>query len=66
MDPLSPAFHRITNNPLLFALFKYTEPWLQEYNTMDLPKELTNAGFRNIQVQSNSPRHRTLVAFADK
>ncbi len=63
MDPTSPGFQRIAQNPLLFALFKSTEPWLQEYATLDLEAELYAAGFSKVGVRENSPRHRTVVAF---
>lgn len=66
MDPEAPAFQRIVNNPMLFALFKSTEPWLQDYVSLELTKELREAGFKDIEVRSNSPRHRTVVAVVDK
>ncbi len=65
MDPLSSAFQRVAQNPFAFAAFKSTEPWLQEYVRMDLLQALKDAGFTRISVQSNSPRHRTVVAFKD-
>lgn len=37
-----------------------------DYFTLDLGPELVAAGFRNPEVRSNSPRHRTCVAFVDK
>lgn len=63
MNPLSPGFQRIGKNPMLFALFKSTEPWLQDYVTLDLQKELYAAGFSKVGIRENSPRHRTVVAF---
>ncbi|KAM3575543.1 hypothetical protein VYU27_002535 [Nannochloropsis oceanica] len=63
MDPTAMAFQRIVNNPMLFALFKSTEPWLKEYVVLDLPSELQAAGFSRMDVKGNSPRHRTVVAF---
>jgi hypothetical protein len=63
MNPFSPSFQRITRNPLLFALFKSTEPWLQEYVQLDLEAELHAAGFSKVGIRENSPRHRTVVAF---
>ncbi|EWM28201.1 methyltransferase type 11 [Nannochloropsis gaditana] len=63
MDPTAPAFQRIVKNPMLFALFKSTEPWLKEYVVLDLPSELARAGFSHMDVRGNSPRHRTVVAF---
>lgn len=63
MNPGSPSFLRLIRNPLLFALFKSTEPWLQEYVTLDLENELRAAGFSKVETRENSPRHRTVVAF---
>lgn len=63
MNPSAPAFQRIGKNPMLFALFKSTEPWLQEYVTLDLEAELYAAGFSKVGFRENSPRHRTVVAF---
>jgi len=63
MDPTAPAFQRIVKNPMLFALFKSTEPWLKEYVVLSLPSELQAAGFSRMDVKGNSPRHRTVVAF---
>ncbi|CBJ30227.1 Methyltransferase type 11 [Ectocarpus siliculosus] len=66
MNPQSPAFQKLANNPFAFAGFKSTEPYLQEYISLDLGKELEAAGFRNPEVRSNSTRHRTCVAYVDK
>jgi len=63
MDPNSSIFRKIASNPFAFTAFKSTEPWIQEYISMDLVKTLERSGFSNIQVKSNSPRHRTVVGF---
>ena len=63
MNPEAPAFQRIVDNPMLFALFKSTEPWLQDYVNLDLVNELKAAGFSKVDIGYNSPRHRTVVAF---
>lgn len=63
MDPDSESFQKIASNPFAFTAFKSTEPWIQEYISMDLRKTLESSGFTNIKVKSNSPRHRTVVGF---
>jgi hypothetical protein len=62
MNPQSPHFLRMLSQPFLFAAFKSTEPYLEEYMTMDMLAELDNTGFVNAQIRSSSPRHRTVVA----
>lgn len=63
MDPKSVFFQKFAGNPFAFTAFKSTEPWIGEYVSMDLEQTLLTCGFENIQVRSNSPRHRTVVAF---
>ena len=48
--------------PFVFTLLKSTEPYLDEYMTLDLPQALVEAGFESPQVTINSPRHRTVLA----
>lgn len=63
MDPYSAAFKKFASNPFAFAAFKSTEPWIKEYMQTNIPKELEEVGFSLVHVMSNSPRHRTIVAF---
>lgn len=63
MDPLAENFKKFASNPFAFAAFKSTEPWIREYVSMDIMKELRETGFKHIEIKSNSPRHRTIVAF---
>jgi hypothetical protein len=63
MNPRSKSFVKFASNPFAFAAFKSTEPWMTEYVGMDLEAALRDAGFRDIEVHFNSPRHRTVVAF---
>jgi ubiquinone/menaquinone biosynthesis C-methylase UbiE len=63
MDPKSSFFQKFASNPFAFTAFKSTEPWIQEYISMDLESTLLSCGFKDIEVKSNSPRHRTVVAF---
>ena len=62
MDPASQGFQRIFANPMAFAAFKSTEPWLLEYVALDLPAALEAAGFDSILTSSSTPRHFTLIA----
>jgi len=63
MDPDSANFKKFASNPFAFTAFKSTEPWIQEYASMDMYSLLRNCGFGKVQMLSNSPRHRTVVAF---
>lgn len=62
MDPSTPAFQRVLNNPIPYVVFKSTEPYLLEYVKLDMPGVLTSAGFAQIGKLSNSPRHKTVIA----
>ncbi|CAM9879814.1 unnamed protein product [Pylaiella littoralis] len=66
MNPRSPSFQNLARNPFSLAGFKSSEPYLQDYISLDLGQELLAAGFRNPEVRSNSARHRTCVAYVDK
>lgn len=63
MNPKSIFFQKFASNPFAFAAFKSTEPWLNEYVTMDLETTLAECGFKGVAVLENSPRHRTVVAY---
>lgn len=63
MNPNSKFFQKFSSNVLAFAAFKSTEPWIQEYSSMDILLTLSNAGFADVKILENSPRHRTIVAF---
>lgn len=43
---------------------KSTEPWSDEYYTMDIEKTMEEEGFANARTYSSDPRHRTVVAKA--
>eukprot|EP00903_Cladosiphon_okamuranus_P015010 g13889.t1 len=47
MNPLSPAFQEVIQNPFAFAGFKSSEPYLMDYFTLDLGPEIVAAGFRD-------------------
>uniref|UniRef100_B8HV45 Methyltransferase type 11 n=1 Tax=Cyanothece sp. (strain PCC 7425 / ATCC 29141) TaxID=395961 RepID=B8HV45_CYAP4 len=60
MNPRSPIYAQMPTYVL--TLQKSTEPFLDEYFTFDLEAAIQQAGFQSINVASNSPRHRALVA----
>ena len=63
INPDSAFFQKFASNPFAFAAFKSTEPWIQEFVSMDLEQTLTQIGYRNVQIMANSPRHRTVIAY---
>ncbi len=65
IDPQSQFFQEFASNPFAFTAFKSTEPYIQEYVSLDIVTLLRECGFKNVQVRSNSPRHRTIVAYKD-
>lgn len=48
--------------PYIFTLLKSTEPYLDEYFTLDIEEALVDAGFQPPTITPNSPRHRTIIA----
>ncbi|AFZ44639.1 Methyltransferase type 11 [Halothece sp. PCC 7418] len=61
MNPQSPVYQKMP--PYVFTLLKSTEPYLDEYFTLDLHQALTDAGFAAPKIIPNSPRHRTVIAY---
>ncbi|KAJ3684490.1 hypothetical protein LUZ61_013654 [Rhynchospora tenuis] len=47
---------------VLFTLLKSTEPFLDEYNLLNLEEALKSAGFVNVTTILTDPRHRTVTA----
>lgn len=62
MNPQSEIYKKMP--PYVFTLLKSTEPYLDEYFTLDIEQAIVEAGFKPPTVTSNSPRHRTIVAQA--
>ena len=62
MDPSTPAFRRIAENPFAYTAFKSTEPYLDQYACVKFAEVIERAGLASPQQRSNSPRHRTIVA----
>ncbi|OZH55326.1 methyltransferase type 11 [Hydrocoleum sp. CS-953] len=63
MNPKSEVY--ATMAPHIFTLLKSTEPYLDEYFTLDIEKELVNAGFSAPKIICNTHRHRTIIARVD-
>jgi hypothetical protein len=49
-------------HPALFTMMKATEPWMDEYFSLDLKAELERNGFTNVTSTLTSPRHATVTA----
>jgi len=60
MNPQSDIFAKMP--PYVKTLLKSTEPYLDEYFSLDLEGTIAAAGFTQPTVTCNSPRHRTIVA----
>lgn len=59
-NPKSPVIQNLP--PVLFTLMKSTEPWSDEYYTLDLEATLELVGFEQVVTIPSDPRHRTIVA----
>ncbi|PSB25872.1 class I SAM-dependent methyltransferase [Stenomitos frigidus] len=62
MNPRSELFAKLP--PYVMTLLKSTEPYLDEYFSLDLEGAIASAGFTQPTVTFNSPRHRSIVAQA--
>lgn len=62
MNPRSPVYGKMP--PYIFTLLKSTEPYLDQYFTLNLEAELPQAGFNSPTITSNTIRHRTIIAQA--
>ena len=60
MNPGSDAYQKMP--PYILTLLKSTEPYLDQYFTLDVEKELIAAGFETPTITIISPRHRAIVA----
>lgn len=60
MNPQSEAFKKMPT--YVFTLLKSTEPYLDQYFSLDVEKALIEAGFNPPLITANSPRHRTIIA----
>lgn len=60
MNPKSEVIAKMP--PYVFTLLKSTEPFLDQYFSLDLEQAIIEAGFQTPTIQFNSPRHRTAIA----
>ncbi|NET01631.1 MAG: class I SAM-dependent methyltransferase [Sphaerospermopsis sp. SIO1G1] len=60
MNPQSEIYKKMP--AYVFTLLKSTEPYLDEYFTLDIEQALIESGFQSPTITSNSPRHRTVIA----
>ncbi|MBW4661456.1 MAG: class I SAM-dependent methyltransferase [Drouetiella hepatica Uher 2000/2452] len=60
MNPKSEIYAKMP--PYILTLLKSTEPYLDQYFTLDLEQAIADAGFTPPTLTCNSPRHRTVIA----
>lgn len=60
MNPQSEIYGKMP--PYILTLLKSTEPYLDEYFSLDIEEALEVAGFKNVAIAPNTPRHRTITA----
>lgn len=60
MNPSSDSYKKMP--PYILTLLKSTEPFLDQYFTLDVEKELMAAGFEKPVITTISRRHRTIIA----
>lgn len=60
MNPKAEAYKKMP--PYVLTLLKSTEPYLDEYFSLNIEQALVEAGFQTPSITSNSPRHRTVIA----
>lgn len=60
MNPQSEIYAKMP--PYILTLLKSTEPYLDEYFSLDIEQALVDAGFTTPVITCNTPRHRTIVA----
>lgn len=59
-NPQSPVIQNLP--PVLFTLMKSTEPWSDEYYTLNVEALLRTIGFTNVETTASDPRHRTILS----
>lgn len=60
MNPRSEIFQKMP--PYILTLLKSTEPYLDQYFSLDLTQIFERSSFQTPSIAVNSPRHRTIVA----
>ena len=58
-DPSSAVLQRLP--AAVATLLKSTEPYIEQYFALDMPKALTAAGFEALQIAACDPRHRVIA-----
>ena len=58
-DPASSVLQRLP--ALVATLLKSTEPYIEQYFSLDMPAALTQAGFRELSISACDPRHRVIA-----
>ncbi len=59
MNPASKVFQKMP--PYILTLLKSTEPYLDQYFSLDIATTFTEIGFNQPTIIVNSPRHRTII-----
>ncbi len=60
MNPASEIYSQMP--PYILTLLKSTEPYLDQYFSLDIELALQTTGFESVKLVANSPRHRTAIA----
>lgn len=60
MNPQSEVYAQMP--PYILTLLKSTEPYLDEYFSLDIEQAIYDAGFESPTITRNTPRHRTVIA----
>lgn len=60
MNPQSEVYAKMP--PYILTLLKSTEPYLDQYFSLDIEQAIYDAGFERPTLVRNSPRHRTVIA----
>lgn len=60
MNPKSEIYAKMP--PYILTLLKSTEPYLDEYFSLDIEQALIDAGFTSPTITCNTPRHRTIIS----
>lgn len=60
MNPQSPIYAQMP--PYIFTLLKSTEPYLDQYFSLDITETLIKAGFQAPVIIANTARHRTIIS----
>lgn len=64
MNPCAEAYRKMP--PYILTLLKSTEPYLDEYFSLNVETALKDTGFASVKIIPISPRHRAIIARVDK